>query len=84
MSLSKCRPPLRDAGKPVVVSMSNAAASGGYWIAMGASHIVAQPGTFTGSIGVIAGKPVLAQAWEMLGVNWESVERGRNVGFLSV
>jgi protease-4 len=75
---------LREAGKPVVVSMSNAAASGGYWIAMGASHIVAQPTTLTGSIGVIAGKPVLARAWEMLGVSWETVERGRNVGFLSV
>lgn len=74
---------LREAGKPVVVSMSNAAASGGYWIAMGASHIVAQPATLTGSIGVIAGKPVLAEAWERLGVTWESVERGRNVGFLS-
>ncbi len=74
---------LRDAGKPVVVSMSNAAASGGYWIAMGASHIVAQPTTLTGSIGVIAGKPVLAEAWNMLGVGWESVERGENAAFLS-
>ena len=75
---------LRGAGKPVVVSMSNAAASGGYWIAMGATHIVAQPATLTGSIGVIAGKPVLAEAWELLGVSWESVERGQNVGFLSL
>ena len=40
--------------------MGNAAASGGYWIAMGADRIVAQPATLTGSIGVIAGKPVLA------------------------
>ena len=74
---------LRNAGKPVVVSMSNAAASGGYWIAMGASHIVAQPTTLTGSIGVIAGKPVLAGAWDMLGVSWETVERGENAAFLS-
>jgi protease IV len=74
---------LRDAGKPVVVSMSNAAASGGYWIAMGASYIVAQPTTLTGSIGVIAGKPVLAGAWDLLGVSWESVERGENAAFLS-
>ena len=75
---------LREAGKPLVVSMSNAAASGGYWIAMGASHIVARPTTLTGSIGVIAGKPVLAEAWDLLGVRWEAVERGRNAGFLSL
>lgn len=75
---------LAAAGKPVVVSMGNAAASGGYWIAMGAAHIVAQPGTFTGSIGVIAGKPVLAGSWDRLGVQWETVERGRNAGFLSL
>jgi protease IV len=75
---------LRAAGKPIVVSMGNAAASGGYLIAMGASHIVAQPGTFTGSIGVIAGKPVLARAWEMLGVSWEAVGRGENADFLSL
>ncbi len=75
---------LRAVGKPIVVSMGNAAASGGYWIAMGASHIVAQPGTFTGSIGVIAGKPVLADAWDMLGVSWATIERGQNADFLSV
>lgn len=75
---------LHDAGKPVIVSMGNAAASGGYWIAMGASHIVAQPATLTGSIGVLAGKPVLAEAWDQLGVNWAVIERGRNAGFLSI
>jgi len=75
---------LREAGKPLIVSMSNATASGGYWIAMGASHIVAQPTTLTGSIGVIAGKPVLAEAWDMLGVRWEAVERGENAGFMSL
>ncbi len=75
---------LGEAGKPVVVSMGNAAASGGYWIAMGAPHIVARPSTLTGSIGVIAGKPVLAEAWEQLGVRWESVERGENAAFLSL
>ena len=64
---------LRDSGKPIIVSMGNAAASGGYWIAMGANHIVAQPATYTGSIGVIAGKPDLAGAWEQLGVNWASI-----------
>src|SRR5678816_4080062 len=45
--------------KPVVVSMSDVAASGGYYISASASKIVAQPSTITGSIGVVAGKPVL-------------------------
>ncbi|HRY24199.1 MAG: S49 family peptidase [Geminicoccaceae bacterium] len=75
---------LRQAGKPIVVSMGNAAASGGYWIAMGASHIVAEPATLTGSIGVIAGKPVLAGLWEQLGVNWATLQRGENAGYLSL
>ena len=54
---------LRAAGKPVVVSMSDVAASGGYYISMAADVIVAQPGTLTGSIGVIIGKPVLRKPW---------------------
>src|SRR6266567_9395945 len=49
----------RGAGKPVVVSMGDVAASGGYLISMAADAIVAQPGTVTGSIGVLSGKPVL-------------------------
>ena len=44
---------VRAAGKPVIVSMGNTAASGAYWLAMGANWIVAQPATLTGSIGVI-------------------------------
>src|SRR5580658_989835 len=51
---------IRAAGKPVVVSMGDVAASGGYFIAMAADVIVAQPGTLTGSIGVILGKPVIS------------------------
>jgi protease-4 len=54
------------------------AASGGYWIAMDASKIVAAPGTLTGSIGVVAGKPVLAELWQELGVNWGHAQRGAN------
>jgi protease IV len=65
-------------GKPVIVSMAAAAASGGYWIAMDASRIVAEPGTLTGSIGVFAGKPVLREFWDELGVNWGQVARGAN------
>lgn len=75
---------IRDAGKPMIVSMSNAAASGGYWIAMDASRIVAQPGTITGSIGVIAGKPSLEAAWARLGVNWAEISRGAHADLWSV
>lgn len=68
------------AKKPVVVSMSDSAASGGYYIAMGASRIIAQPSTLTGSIGVYAGKPVLKGLYEWTGVSTEYVMRGKNAG----
>lgn len=71
-------------GKPVIVSMGNTAASGGYWIAMNATRIVAQPATLTGSIGVIAGKPVFAEAWNKLGVTWAEIPGGENAGFWSM
>jgi len=67
---------VRAKGKPVVVSMSDVAASGGYYIAMAADVIVAQPGTITGSIGVIMGKPVLEQAYERAGITTDSVTVG--------
>lgn len=75
---------VRAAGKPVIVSMGNTAASGAYWLAMGADWIVAQPATITGSIGVIAGKPVLEEAWRKLGVNWAEISRGANAGEWSI
>ncbi len=75
---------VRAAGKPVIVSMGNTAASGGYWIAAGADRIVAQPATLTGSIGVIAGKPVLEEAWRKLGVNWAEISRGDSAGLWSI
>lgn len=65
-------------GKPVVVSMSSYAASGGYWISTTADKIVAQPGTLTGSIGVFGGKFVFSGLWEKLGLNWDSVHEGKN------
>ncbi len=68
----------RAGGKPVVVSMGNVAASGGYFAAMAADKIVAQPGTITGSIGVFSGKMVLADFWKKLGVSWDEVHSGRN------
>ncbi|HEV7761646.1 MAG TPA: signal peptide peptidase SppA [Acidimicrobiales bacterium] len=58
----------REAGKPVVASMADVAASGGYYVAMGADAIVAQPATITGSIGVLAGKPVVDRLAARLGV----------------
>ena len=66
----------RAAGKPVVVSMSEVAASGGYFIAMAADAIVAQPGTLTGSIGVMSGKPVLEEALGRAGITTDSVSEG--------
>ena len=75
---------VRDKGKPVVVSMGSTAASGAYWIALAADHIVAQPGTLTGSIGVVAGKPDLAEAWRKLGVNWAEISRGANADIWSI
>jgi protease-4 len=68
----------RRKGKPVVVSMSSSAASGGYWIAAPADKIVAQPGTLTGSIGVFGGKFVFSGLWEKLGIGWDSVSEGGN------
>jgi len=58
----------RKAGKPVVVSMSNVAASGGYWISMSADEVIADPGTITGSIGVIALFPTAEGAMDKLGL----------------
>jgi protease IV len=69
---------LRGRGKPVVVSMGDVAASGGYFIAMAADVIVAQPGTLTGSIGVILGKPVFSQLLERAGVIIDTVGDGTN------
>ena len=63
--------------KPVVASMSDLAASGGYYVAMPADVIVAQPGTLTGSIGVVGGKLALGGALEKLGVSVEAVSAGR-------
>jgi protease-4 len=66
----------RQAGTPVIVSMGDVAASGGYFIAMAADAIVAQPGTVTGSIGVLTGKPVTASLLERVGITTDSVTEG--------
>jgi protease-4 len=67
---------LRASGKPVVVSMGDVAGSGGYFISAPADVIVAQPGTITGSIGVILGKPVLRDMFGRAGVNTDTVAEG--------
>lgn len=73
----------RRVGKPVVVSMGDLAASGGYFAAMGADKIVAQPGTITGSIGVFSGKLVLKDLWSKIGVSWDGVKAGANADIWS-
>lgn len=69
--------------KPVVVSMSDYAASGGYYISMGADAIVAQPGTLTGSIGIYGGKFNIKGLLDKLGLGIESVSRGAHAQMLS-
>lgn len=64
----------RAAGKPVVVSMGNVAASGGYWVSLNADRIIAQPGTITASIGVLAGKFLTTNFWSDLGITWDDVQ----------
>lgn len=69
--------------KPVIASMGDVAASGGYYVAMPANAVIAQPGTLTGSIGVVVGKFALGGTMEKLGVGVDGVESGRYAGMLS-
>lgn len=73
----------RASGKPVVVSMGDVAASGGYFVGMAADRVVAEPGTITGSIGVFTGKLVIKDVWAKLGINWDGLQRGENAGMWS-
>jgi protease-4 len=66
--------------KPVVISMSDLAASGGYYMSMTGDPIIAYPQTETGSIGVVFGKPNLKGLYDKLGVNKDAVQRGRHAG----
>lgn len=68
----------RESGKPVVVSMGDVAGSGGYFVAVAADVIVAQPATLTGSIGVLGGKLQASGLLEQLGVRVESIAFGRH------
>jgi protease-4 len=66
--------------KPVVISMGDVAASGGYYIAAAGSKIIAQPSTITGSIGVVAGKPVIKGFYDWIGITNEYLLRGKQAG----
>ncbi len=66
----------RKVGKPVIVSMGNLAGSGGYFVAMAADKIVAQPGTITASIGVLGGKMLTSGLWDKVGLSWDEVHDG--------
>ena len=68
---------------PVIISMGDYAASGGYFVAIAGDKIVAEPSTITGSIGVLGGKMVLQNLWKKLGVHWQRISFGQNAGILS-
>ena len=74
---------LEEAGKPLVVSMGDVAASGGYYISMGADRIFAEPGTLTGSIGVVGGKLAVGGLYEKIGITTSVISRGKNSGAFS-
>ena len=73
----------QESGRPIIVSMSDLAASGGYYIALGGDAIVAQPGTLTGSIGVYSGKFVTSGSLEKLGANIEATSKGKHAEIYS-
>lgn len=70
--------------KPVVTSMGDVAASGGYYIACNSNKIVAEPSTITGSIGVFLGKPNVKGLYDWLGISTQTVTRGKNAGIFDV
>ncbi|MDP6125503.1 MAG: signal peptide peptidase SppA, partial [Candidatus Latescibacteria bacterium] len=70
-------------GKPVIVSMGDVAASGGYYVACAADTILAPPGAVVGSIGVFSGKMVMTDLYSKLGINTVILKRGRNADVYS-
>src|SRR5690625_2043650 len=70
-------------GKPLIASMGSVAASGGYFIAMAADRVLASAGTITGSIGVLAGKQVIRETLERIGIHRETVSAGRYADMFS-
>jgi protease IV len=74
---------LKDCKKPVVASMGDVAASGGYYICMSGKKIYADPGTLTGSIGVFGGKLTLGKLYDKIGLKTEVISRGANSNIFS-
>jgi protease-4 len=74
----------KESGKPIIASLSNVAASGGYYVACGADAILATPGTITGSIGAYALRPVVSGLLDKLGVKVETLTRGAHAGLALV
>jgi protease-4 len=73
----------RERGKPVIASMGDVAGSGGYYVAAPADKIVAEPATLTGSIGVLAGKIVVSDLFQKLGMSTDSAQIGANAAMFS-
>ena len=73
----------RERGRPVIVSMGDVAGSGGYYVAAPADKIVAEPATLTGSIGVLAGKLVVSDLFQKLGMSTDSAQIGANAAMFS-
>lgn len=69
--------------KPTIASMGNIAASGGYYVSMACDKIMAEPGTLTGSIGVVGGKIATGGLYDKLGLTTSVIARGKNSGALS-
>ncbi len=69
--------------KPLIVSMGNVAASGGYYVSCGADMIFADATTITSSIGVVGGKIITTGLWDKIGVNWVPYKRGKNADIMS-
>ncbi|MDZ4656410.1 MAG: signal peptide peptidase SppA [Bythopirellula sp.] len=70
--------------KPIIASMGDVAASGGYYIAMGADKIFAEPGTITGSIGVVGGKLAMNGLYKKVGISTDAIRRGDNSNMFSL
>jgi protease-4 len=75
---------LRKSKKPIIASMSDVAASGGYYVCMSAGKIYAEPGTLTGSIGVFGGKITFGGTEDKLGLHSEIITRGANANIFSL
>ena len=74
----------KEKGKPVVASMGDVAASGGYYVAVGCDAIFAEPSTITGSIGVFVPKFDASGLWEKLGLHFETVKRGASADIFGI